>query len=138
MSSDWNRRDFLHLLGVGGVVFASGGVGCVSNNTMSAPAAGGAGASAANDNFFFLQLSDTHWGYAGPSKPHADVTLERAVAAVNSADVQPDFIVFTGDLTHNTDDVTQRQDRMKRMREIAATLKVKSLYFLPGEHDAES
>lgn len=142
MRSDWNRRDFLELMGIGGVVFASGcaarsaagpGVGAPATAAASTPPV--ATAAPATD-FFFLQLTDTHWGYEGPSNPHADVTLERAVATINAADVQPDFIVFTGDLTHMTDDAGTRRDRMLRFRDIAAKLKVKDVRFLPGEHDA--
>jgi 3',5'-cyclic AMP phosphodiesterase CpdA len=142
MESDWKRRDFLRLMGIGGVVFTSGAVGC------AAPAAGSGaaprpgtthGASPPRpprDDFFFLQLSDTHWGFKGPPNPYADVTLERAIATINEVDVQPDFIVFTGDLTHTTDDAAERRDRMSRFRDIVSVLKVKDVRFLPGEHDA--
>jgi hypothetical protein len=130
----------MQLMGLGGVVFASGLAGCAPNAAnepgAAAPAAGGGGPAPPSDDFFILQLSDTHWGYKGPANPHADVTLERAIATINAADVQPDFIVFTGDLTHSTDDAAERGDRMKRVREMVSTLKVKDLRFLPGEHDA--
>jgi 3',5'-cyclic AMP phosphodiesterase CpdA len=49
---------------------------------------------------------------------------------------QPDFIVFTGDLTHTTDDGKERRARMKRFREIVGALSVKDVRFMPGEHDA--
>jgi hypothetical protein len=143
MSQELKRRDVLALMGIGGVVFASGLAGC------AAGASGAAGASAAPgttpvgpprpapaDDFFFLQLSDTHWGYKGPANPEADVTLEHAVATINAVDTLPDFIVFTGDLTHTTDDDAVRRARMARFKEIVAGLKVKDLRFLPGEHDA--
>ena len=140
MSSDWNRRDFVNLLGIGGVVFASGLAGCSrtggGTGASEAQAAGAAPPSPPNEDFFFLQLSDTHWGYKGPSNPHADVVLERAIAAINAADVQPDFVVFTGDLTHMTEDAAERHDRMQRVHDIVSTLKVKTLHLLPGEHDA--
>ncbi|MCL2450210.1 MAG: metallophosphoesterase [Polyangiaceae bacterium] len=141
MKSDWKRRDFLQLMGVGGVVFGSGLTGCATRAAGGSPGAASAGAAAPpasppSDDFFFLQLTDTHWGYKGPANPHADITLEHAIATINSADVQPDFIVFTGDLTHNTDQPTERHDRLSRVRELVSTLKVKDLRFLPGEHDA--
>jgi 3',5'-cyclic AMP phosphodiesterase CpdA len=139
MNQDWNRRDFLALMGLGGLVFASGLPGCATaSGAPAATAAGGAPPSPTppNPDFFFLQLSDTHWGFKGAPNPQADVTLEHAVATINSVDVVPDFIVFTGDLTHTTDDGAQRRERMKRFREIASALKVKDVRFLPGEHDA--
>jgi predicted phosphodiesterase len=141
MDQDWKRRDFLSLMGIGGVVFASGLVGC---GGVSAAAAGpGAGApqgarrvAVPGDDFFFLQLSDTHWGFKGPPNPQADVTLEHAVATINAVDVRPDFVVFTGDLTHTTDDPAERRNRMARFKEIVSALNVKDVRFLPGEHDA--
>ncbi|GGC69161.1 metallophosphoesterase [Undibacterium terreum] len=118
------RRDFLKMAGIGGVVFASG-------------LAGGRNALAAyQDDFYFVQLSDTHWGFEGAPNPDAKGTLPKAVAAVNSLAEQPDFIVFTGDLTHTTDDPVERRKRMQEFREMTSQLKVKKLYFMPGEHDA--
>jgi 3',5'-cyclic AMP phosphodiesterase CpdA len=139
MKRDWVRRDFLSLMGIGGVVFASGLVGCGGAAASAATPALGASPGKrrlAGDDFFFLQLSDTHWGFKGPPNPQADVTLEHAVATINAVDVQPDFIVFTGDLTHTTDDATERRTRMARFKEIVSALKVKDVRFIPGEHDA--
>jgi 3',5'-cyclic AMP phosphodiesterase CpdA len=133
MSFENERRDFLKLLGLGGVVFASGlsGVGRFGSLAEAAqPAAAG------QPDFFFLQLSDTHWGFKGPPNPEADSTLRRAVQAVNASPRQPDFIVFTGDLTHTTDDPAVRRTRMREFKEIVAPLKVKTVHFMPGEHDA--
>jgi 3',5'-cyclic AMP phosphodiesterase CpdA len=139
MKQDWERRDFLSLMGIGGVVFASGLVGCGGAASSVAPSATGVSASGkrrAGEDFFFLQLSDTHWGFKGPPNPQADVTLEHAVATINAVDVQPDFIVFTGDLTHTTDDAAERRTRMARFKEIVSALKVKDVRCIPGEHDA--
>jgi 3',5'-cyclic AMP phosphodiesterase CpdA len=122
-----DRRDLLRLLSVGGVAFASGLVGCAK---PVAPRA------RAEDDFFFVQISDTHVGYRGPANPEADTTLDRAVATLNESPVQPDFVVFTGDLTHTTDDVGERRARMARFRDSASRLRAKNLRFLPGEHDA--
>jgi 3',5'-cyclic AMP phosphodiesterase CpdA len=92
---------------------------------------------AAEDDFFFVQLSDTHWGFTGPAvNPDSAGTLKKAVAAVNNLRDQPDFIMFTGDLTHVTDDDKDRRTRLTGFREIIKDLKVKNLKFMPGEHDA--
>ena len=48
MANSIDRREFLKLVGMGGVVFASG-------------FARGARAASYGD-FYFVQLSDTHWG----------------------------------------------------------------------------
>jgi 3',5'-cyclic AMP phosphodiesterase CpdA len=134
MHAGWRRRDFLTLMGVGGVVVASGLGGCTSPGTASTPRTPPVGPP--NEDFFFLQLTDTHWGFTGAPNPTADVTLEHAIATINSVETQPEFIVFTGDLTHITDDTAVRKARMARFKELVSALKVKDIRFLPGEHDA--
>jgi hypothetical protein len=135
MDRDLRRRDFLALMGIGGVVFASGLNGCGGARSEVAAPAGPAAAFPGPD-FFFLQLSDTHWGFKGPPNPEADTCLRQTVRTINAIETQPDFIVFTGDLTHTTDDAKERRTRMAEFREIVAGLKVSKLIFLPGEHDA--
>ena len=128
MSSDLDRRTLLQLLGLGGVVLGSGLPGF--------SLAAGKGPATKQQDFFFLQLSDTHWGFKGPPNPEADRTLKDAVQAINASRAQPDFIVFTGDLTHTTDDDALRRKRMQEFKTIVSDLGVKKVYFLPGEHDA--
>jgi len=55
---------------------------------------------------------------------------------VNASKEKPDFIVFTGDLTHTTDDDALRRKRMTEFKAIVSELRVPKVYFLPGEHDA--
>ncbi len=117
-----DRRQFLKLAGLGGVVFASG----LARNVGAAVA----------DDFYFVQLSDTHWGFEGPPNPDAKVTLPKTVATVNALKDAPDFIMFTGDLTHTTDDPKERRQRLAEFKKIVADLKVKNVHFMPGEHDA--
>jgi hypothetical protein len=122
------RRDFLALTAVGGgAVYASGLAGCAQ------PAPGGV---RGPGDFYFVQLSDIHWGYQGPANPDAAVTLRKAVATVNALQAPPAFIVFTGDLTHTTDNPVERRRRMAEFKSIVADLQVKTVRFMPGEHDA--
>ncbi len=125
MIHEIDRRAFGKLLGLGGVVFASG---------LGAPFAASP-ARAAADEFFFVQLSDSHWGFQGPPNPEAKNTLPLAIKAVNELPQQPDFIVFTGDLTHTTDDVAERKKRMGEFKEMIKGLKTQKIYLMPGEHD---
>jgi len=121
-----DRRNFLKLSAAGGgAVFMSG----LYRNAMAADAA-------TVEDFYFVQLSDSHWGFSGPPNPDAANTLKKAVAAVNALPIAPEFIVFTGDLTHTTDAPKERRERMAQFRDIVAALKVKPVYFMPGEHDA--
>ncbi len=123
--SSFNRRDFLKLAGVGGgAVFASTLPGCA--NLMPGKA----------DDFYFVQLSDIHWGYNNASvNPDFKSTLPKAIQAVNSLEQKPDFVVFTGDLTQTTDDPKLRRARLKEFRDMAAAINVPVRYFA-GEHDA--
>ena len=125
MKATMDRREFLQLAGLGGVVFASGLAGCAG--VVGQPKA---------DDFYFVQLSDSHWGFEGPPNPDAKVTLKKAVAAVNALTEPPDFVMFTGDLTHITEDARERRRRLAEFRDIAAGLKVSTVRFMPGEHDA--
>ena len=58
------------------------------------------------------------------------------MAAVNALARPPDFVIFTGDLTHTTDDVQERRRRMAQFRDIVSAIRVKTVRFIPGEHDA--
>jgi 3',5'-cyclic AMP phosphodiesterase CpdA len=124
MSFEINRKDFLRLAGLGGVVFAS------------SLGPWGRALAAAGQDFFFVQMTDSHWGFEGPPNPEAKNTLKRAVAAVNALERQPDFIMFTGDLTHAAHEDDERQRRMAEFKTIVADLKVKEVRFIPGENDA--
>ncbi|HXT01053.1 MAG TPA: metallophosphoesterase [Elusimicrobiota bacterium] len=132
MSTKISRKDFIKLVGLGGVAFASG----LGRAAFAAGAKAGYGAEP-GDDFFFVQLSDPHWGFTGPKvNPEAKITLPRTIAAVNALKHKPDFIVFTGDLTHTTDDDQERRERMKEFKRLIAGLKVKDVKLMPGEHDA--
>ena len=119
-----DRRQFLKLAGLGGVVFASG------------LARGADGYATAQDEFFFVQLSDTHWGFQGAPNPDAAGTLPKAIASVNALEPQPDFIVFTGDLTHTTDDPAERRRRLAQFKQLISGLRTQNIRLMPGEHDA--
>jgi 3',5'-cyclic AMP phosphodiesterase CpdA len=119
-----NRRSFLKLSSAGaGAVFLSG-------------LQGGALAAQQYGDFYFVQMSDSHWGYTGPANPESASTLKKAVAAVNELATPPEFIVFTGDLTHTTDDPMERRRRLGEFKEIVSHLRVPTVHFMPGEHDA--
>ena len=124
MKYELDRRGFLKLAGFGGAVLASS-------------LAGNAWARGKPEEFYFVQLSDTHWGFEGAMiNPRAETTLPEAIAHVNALEHLPDFVVFTGDLTHTTDDEALRRKRMTQFKALAAGLKAPTVRFMPGEHDA--
>ena len=130
------RRDFLKLATVSGIAFASG---CTRALAPAQTSQGQAQVQVPvpKRDFFFLQLSDTHWGYEGGANPDAAGTLPRAVEIIRASKEKPDFVVFTGDLTQSTEDDADRRARMKRFKEIIAPIDV-PMHFIPGEHDASS
>src|SRR5260370_25246826 len=87
MNEAKGRREFIKLLGFGGVVFASGLAGACTNILRKS---GGA-----DDDFFFVQLSDTHWGFKGPPNPEAANTLRQAVQAGKPLPLHPHLLLFT-------------------------------------------
>jgi 3',5'-cyclic AMP phosphodiesterase CpdA len=125
------RRELMKLAALGGgAVYFSGLAGCAAAGATAT--AGGP----AYDDFSFVPLSDTHWGFTGAPNPDAKNTLRKAIATVNALEKQPEFIVFTGDLTHTTDDPKERRKRLAEFRQAIGALKVGTVRFIPGEHDA--
>ena len=72
------RRELMKLAALGGgAVYLSGLPGYAASPAQTR-------AGAPNDDFYFVQLSDTHWGFSGPPNPDASNTLRKAVATVNA------------------------------------------------------
>jgi 3',5'-cyclic AMP phosphodiesterase CpdA len=86
--------------------------------------------------FLIAQLSDTHVGFVGPPNPTGTSAFERAAAILDGLRVQPDLVLFTGDLTHDSEDRDERVRRMRKFREIAARIRIPVMKVVPGEHDA--
>jgi len=123
-----SRRDLLKIAAFGGIVFAS----ALPGFSFAASRA-----SAASPDFTFVQLSDLHWGFADPkANPDTKGSLEKAIAAINAVSPQPDFIIFTGDLTHMTKDPVERRKRMTEVKAILGNLTTQNHIYLAGEHDA--
>jgi hypothetical protein len=134
-----DRRSFLRIAGV------SLGVGALYR-VAPALAAPGAGADTAKrlakangekvQPFTFVQLSDTHVGSGPPMNPGGTGAFERAVETVNRLHEKPDLVLFTGDLTHDSEEPGEPERRLRRWQEIASRLSVKARRVIPGEHDA--
>ncbi len=86
--------------------------------------------------FSFVQLSDAHVGFNGPPDPLGTKAFERAVDMINALPARPDLVLFTGDLTHDTEDRNIHSQRMKQFQEISRRINVPMLKCVPGEHDA--
>ncbi|MCG6551441.1 MAG: metallophosphoesterase [Candidatus Magnetominusculus sp. LBB02] len=131
---EMDRRDFIKLIGMGGavIVMETG----ITEIVMEMGSSAGA-ATMPQETLTFIQLSDTHWGFNDPKiNPDFAGTLKKAIAQINSMKSQPDFIIFSGDVTHSTDDPKERRRRMAEARDIIAGLNLKNVKMMPGEHDA--
>jgi len=86
--------------------------------------------------FSFVQFSDTHVGFSGPPDPLGTQAFERAVESVNALPEKPDLVLFTGDLTHDSEKPEEHAERMRLFQKIAGRLDVPLVHCVPGEHDA--
>ena len=86
--------------------------------------------------FTFVQLSDAHVGFNGPPDPLGTKAFERAVEMINQLPQQPDIVLFTGDLTHDSEEKDVHAQRMKQFLEISRRMKVPKIMYVPGEHAA--
>ena len=120
-----DRRGFLHCMAWVGTAVAwtmSGGV-------LTSRILGQAGADD-EGGFTFVQLSDSHIGFARPANPDVKGTLKRAVEKINALRQAPAFAIHTGDLTH-----LSKAAEFDDVAEILKGAKVGRTYYVPGEHD---
>ncbi|MDB5680102.1 metallophosphoesterase [Sphingomonas bacterium] len=121
------RRDALKCMawaGTGALWALNGGI--ASSAIIDSAAAAPASSPAA---FTFVQLSDSHIGFAKPANPDARATYREAIAKVRALTVKPDFIIHTGDITQlSRDDEFDDADQILKETGIPT-------FFVPGEHD---
>jgi Icc protein len=98
----------------------------VAGGTPAAPA------TAATDNALrFVQVSDSHIGFAGPANTDVTGSFEGAIGQINALGYEPDFVMHTGDLTHLS--TPGQFDQVKQMMNGLRTGRV---FTVPGEHDS--
>jgi len=120
-----DRRGFLHCMAwVGtGVAWTMNG-GVLTSRLLGQEKPADAG------DFTFVQLSDSHIGFARPANPDVKDTLRRAVDKINALPQAPAFALHTGDLTH-----LSKPGEFDDVAEILKGAKVGRTYYVPGEHD---
>jgi 3',5'-cyclic AMP phosphodiesterase CpdA len=126
MSDDIPRRAALRCMAYGaGTVFAlSGGI------PLSFPLAEAASPKHAGLKPLFVQISDSHIGFAKDANPDVGGTLARVVAVINDMPAQPAFILHTGDITH-----LSKAEEFDRAGQILKGLRTSEMHTTPGEHD---
>ena len=79
--------------------------------------------------FSFVQVSDSHIGFAKPLNPDSRVTFREAIGKIAALPHKPDFIIHTGDVSQLSKD-SEFDDADQIIKE--AGLQV---FHVPGEHD---
>jgi Calcineurin-like phosphoesterase len=125
-----SRRNALKCLAYGGTgtLFAlSGGVFMPVDLAVAATQPdGGAG----HGKPLFVQISDTHIGFAKDANPDVAGTLSRAIDLVNALPEQPALTLHTGDITH-----LSKPEEFDLAQQLLSRLRTTELHTTPGEHD---
>jgi 3',5'-cyclic AMP phosphodiesterase CpdA len=121
-----DRRGFLECMAWAG----AGLVWTVTGGVLSSRVFGAGVGQIEKGDFSFVQISDSHIGFAKP--PNTDVvsSLKRTVAKINALPTQPDVLIHTGDLTH-----LAKPAEFDTVAEVLKEAKVGQTYYVPGEHD---
>ena len=120
-----DRRGFLECMAWAG----TGVIWTVSSGVLSSRAFGQA-KKPGKGELHFVQISDSHIGFNRPANPDVTSTLQAAVDKINALAEQPEFIIHTGDLTHDS-----KEAQYDGMDQVLKSAKVKQIYYVPGEHD---
>jgi 3',5'-cyclic AMP phosphodiesterase CpdA len=120
-----DRRGFLECMAWAG----TGVIWTVSGGVLSSKAFGQNRKRGIGD-VHFVQISDSHIGFNKPANPDATATLQATVDKINALESQPDFIIHTGDLTHDS-----KTAQFDTLDQVMMEAKPKRIYFVPGEHD---
>lgn len=81
------------------------------------------------EDFSFVQISDSHIGFNKPVNADVTGTLQAAVDKILAAPGSPDFLIHTGDLTHSS-----RPAEFDTMGQVLTGVK-RQIFYVPGEHD---
>ena len=84
----------------------------------------------AKGELHFVQISDSHIGFAKPANPDVAGTLKATIEKINGLPQEPDFIIHTGDLSH-----TSKTEEYDALDQIMKGAKPKQVFYVPGEHD---
>jgi len=78
----------------------------------------------------FVQISDSHMGFNKPANTDVTSTLQAAVNKINGLAEQPEFIIHTGDLSHQS-----KESEFDTMDQVLKSARSGQIFYVPGEHD---
>jgi 3',5'-cyclic-AMP phosphodiesterase len=107
------------------------GTGLVWTLAGGVPAASliGTAEAAGTTGFSFIQMSDSHIGFAKPANPDARATLKLAVDRIASLPEKPAFLIHTGDISH-----LSKPKEFDDADQLIGAAKL-DVHHVPGEHD---
>ncbi len=123
-----DRRGFLECMawvGTGVLWTVSGGI-LTSRRLTPAQAA----EMPASGEFSFVQISDSHIGFAADANRDVTATLQAALDKVKAVQPSPAFLIHTGDLTHG-----QKPEQFDTLAGKIQESGVGEVIYVPGEHD---
>jgi 3',5'-cyclic AMP phosphodiesterase CpdA len=128
--SELSRRSALKCLAYGsaGTLFTLAG-GVFTPIDLARAAEYGTDLSSARQPLF-VQISDSHIGFAKAANPDVDATLRRTIEVVNAMSRQPALVIHTGDITH-----LSKAAEFDHAAQLFAQLRVSEMHTVPGEHD---
>jgi 3',5'-cyclic AMP phosphodiesterase CpdA len=127
MNQPTNRRRFLECMGWAGTGLVWTVTGGLADAALIGPAQ--AAARPKLSTFSFVQVSDSHIGFAKEPNPDARATFREAVARIKAMPEKPAFILHTGDVTQLSKPA-EFDDADQILKEAGLPV-----FHVPGEHD---
>jgi hypothetical protein len=90
-------------------------------------------AASAKPSLSFVQISDSHLGFARNPNKDVAATLKQTIARINALPEPPAFVLHTGDLTH-----LANPEEFDGVAELLKEVKTGGVFYVPGEHDFDS
>jgi 3',5'-cyclic-AMP phosphodiesterase len=78
----------------------------------------------------FVQISDSHLGFARNPNKDVAATLKQTITRINALSERPAFVLHTGDLTH-----LAKPEEFDVVAELLKEVKTGKVLCVPGEHD---
>jgi len=81
-------------------------------------------------SLFFMQISDSHIGFDKAANTDVTATLRAAISKINSLEVQPAFLLHTGDITQ-----LSKPSEFDTADQVLKEARTGKTFYVPGEHD---
>jgi 3',5'-cyclic-AMP phosphodiesterase len=121
-----DRRGMLRCMAWVGTGLVWGMTGGVASSRVFGQSA----APTAKPTFSFVQISDSHLGFARDPNKDVAATLRQTIARINALPEPPAFVLHTGDLTH-----LAKPEEFDAVAELLKGVKTGAIFPVPGEHD---